>query len=454
MKHPLLKSFFLAGAVFLAWNCSDSGTVSGIGDYPEYADFTVTGNCRWLPGDVDYLIYEDGTVTDAQGNLVGSFIAENGSIIAADGVTLIVENIDINALQVLNPDIVNEAKALKEQGENGDNPGEENPDIDNPDSSDQPAIESSEQGSNQGGQSSANIPTVSSSSTGAVDPSGYPIANYERLTEGGSGVTKGYATRYWDACKHHCSWPEKVNQNANPYRIERTCNINGQEIPAFTKSDDGTWLQGTASSCDNGPAYVCTDMIPVAVNDTLSYAFAAVPASGDICGKCYQIQFTGKGFYDYGNPPKEPVKLLGQKKKMLIVMATNIGYDVSNHQFDIMIPGGGVGAFDALSKQLGVNKSDLGEQYGGLQSACRQKHGDDASAATLKQCVTEKCNSLFTKVPELQKGCLWYADWYEAADNPEILFKEVQCPQYLEDKYPSTINTSPNLNSAPAHQNF
>lgn len=438
MKHPLLKTFILAGAVFLAWNCSDSSTVSGIGDYPEYADFIVTGNCHWLPGDVDYLIYEDGTVTDAQGNPVGSFIAENGSILAADGITFIVENIDINILQILNPDIVNEARAQKEQSENGG----ENPN--------QPAIESSNQNYDPT-LSSANIPTVSSSSTGAVDPNGYPIANYEKLVDGGSGVTKGFATRYWDACKPHCSWAENVNPNANPYQIARNCNIRGEEIPAFTKSEDGTWLKGTVNACEGGPAYTCIDMTPVAINDTLAYAFGAAPGSEakTTCGKCYQIQFTGQG--KYGD--KQAHKLLA--RKTLIIMASNIGHDVSGGQFDIMIPGGGAGAFDALSKQLGLSdKSKMGEQYGGLYTTCENKLGADASVSQFKTCVTNMCNDLFASNATLLKGCMWYVDWFETANNPVTLFKEVTCPQYLVDKFLSTINTSPDLSSAPAYQNF
>ncbi len=287
--------------------------------------------------------------------------------------------------------------------------------------------------------------------TEKVDASGYPIANYEKLSNGGAGVTRGFATRYWDACKPHCSWPEKVNQNANPYRIARSCSIKGEEIPAFTKSEDGTWIQGTKSSCDGGGAYTCIDMIPVAVNDTLAYAFGAAPGANEqgTCGKCYQIQFTGEG--KYGDKPAH--KLL--MNKTLIIMASNVGYDVSGGQFDIMIPGGGVGLFDALSKQIGVSKSELGQDYGGFYTTCENRLGADASVAQFKDCVAQQCKSVFeSKNKTLYDGCMWFVNWFEAANNPVTLYKEVECPQYLVDKYTSTINTSPNLSSAPSYQNY
>ncbi|MEI8634903.1 hypothetical protein P4S72_28405 [Vibrio sp. PP-XX7] len=39
--------------------------------------------------------------------------------------------------------------------------------------------------------------------------------------------------------------------------------------------------------------------------------------------------------------------------KTMIVQALNIGYDVSGGQFDLLVPGGGVGAFNACSAQWG-----------------------------------------------------------------------------------------------------
>ena len=47
--------------------------------------------------------------------------------------------------------------------------------------------------------------------------------------------------------------------------------------------------------------------------------------------------------------------------KTMIVQILNIGGDVGGNQIDLLIPGGGVGAFNACSNQWGT--SDLGAQY-------------------------------------------------------------------------------------------
>lgn len=184
------------------------------------------------------------------------------------------------------------------------------------------------------------------------------------------------------------------------------------------------------SSCDNGPAHQCWDMIPWTINSTLAYGYAAT-SSGDVCGKCFRIQFTGQSFNAPGDPGS--AALLG---KTMIVQAINIGFDVGNGQFDILVPGGGVGAFNACSSQWGVSNSELGAQYGGLLAACKQELGWNAPLASYKSCLTTKCNNVFGSrgLSTLQQGCLWYADWFEAADNPSLKYTEVACPSELSSK--------------------
>jgi hypothetical protein len=159
----------------------------------------------------------------------------------------------------------------------------------------------------------------------------------------------------------------------------------------------------------------------------LAYAFAATPGGGSDCGKCYQLQFTGSGKYSTDDNHRA---IAG---KTLIVISSNTGHDVSGGQFAVMIPGGGVGAFDAFSSQIGVNKSQLGVQYGGLLSACE----NEVSPSQYKSCLTTKCN-IFTNAT-LKEGCLWLANWMQAANNPNVLYKQVDCPQYLVDKYKATM---------------
>jgi len=46
--------------------------------------------------------------------------------------------------------------------------------------------------------------------------------------------------------------------------------------------------------------------------------------------------------------------------------------------------------------------------------------------AAKKDCVREKC----MKLPEgdARKGCLWFVDWYQAADNPQFRYEPINCP--------------------------
>ena len=97
------------------------------------------------------------------------------------------------------------------------------------------------------------------------------------------------------------------------------------------------------------------------------------------------------------------------------------------------MPGGGVGAFNACSTQWGVSNSDLGVQYGGFLAACKQELGYNASLSQYKSCVAARCQKVFGSrgLSELQAGCQWFVDWFQAADNPALKYKEVACPSAL-----------------------
>jgi hypothetical protein len=206
----------------------------------------------------------------------------------------------------------------------------------------------------------------------------------------------GKATRYWDSCKPHCAWPGKGGPQAT------TCHADGSKAGGDEKS-----------VCDGGSAGTCATQAPVIVNDEYAYAFAATSGSWVSCGKCYMLSFNGQA--EGGAKPS----INGKK---LIVMVSNIGYDVHEGQFDIMIPGGGVGAFSGCQK-MGI--SCAGAQYGGLLTTCK---GD-------KSCLIEQCNKEYGNNANLKNGCLFLANWLDAADNPKHTFQEVECPQALKDKY-------------------
>lgn len=228
---------------------------------------------------------------------------------------------------------------------------------------------------------------------------------------------QGYATRYWDCCKAHCGWQGNVNPAT-------------QALQSCDKSDQSLGADyDVASSCQapaQDSAFTCYSMAPWAVSDTLAYGFAAVPATGDICGRCYQLDFDGTGHYNAQDPGS-----VALGPKTMIVQATNIGHDVAGRQFDILTPGGGVGLFDACSYQWDVDTSELGATYGGFMTYCQQNVGDDHEQ--LKQCVLGRCAAVFDEpgLAELAAGCEWYVQWYEAADNPNLHYQEVPCPAAL-----------------------
>jgi len=234
---------------------------------------------------------------------------------------------------------------------------------------------------------------------------------------GPPGSCTGYATRFWDCCKPHCSWSGNTPGNVSP---ANTCDSN----------DNVQGDPGQTSACQGGGAHTCHGMTPWAVSANLSYGYAAT-SSGDVCGRCFQVDFTGSSHN--GGADAGSAALAG---KTMVVQALNIGYDVGGGQFDLMVPGGGVGLFNACSAQWGVNNNDLGAQYGGFLETCKSDHGRNQSNAFYKQCVRDKCDAVFTDargLSELRTGCHWFADWFEAADNPNLTYREVECPSALTD---------------------
>ena len=299
------------------------------------------------------------------------------------------------------------------------------------------------------------------------------MASYRNLLASGE-QKKGWNTRYWDACRPHCSQIlAEVTDTSSQAAYEaagtvsRTCNVHDIEIPSFTidkaamtnpnwtgwkvvgnscRYDDAQ--EGIASARDGG--FACTDMIPVAVNDTLSYAFVAGP-KGQGCGKCYHLQYDGH-FNDEreNNKPKATHQAL--KGKHIIAMASNIGHDVDQNstQFDLMVPGGGVGQFDALTAQTGIDMRGF-TSFGGFLTDCQHDPsiGYDGTLQQYQTCVKNFCAESFADFPNLLQGCNWFADWFMAADNPSFVWEEVECPQYLIDKYKTNYNLTRRNDFAP-----
>ncbi len=225
------------------------------------------------------------------------------------------------------------------------------------------------------------IPEGGSTIPTAPDCSGEGLPN---VTGG-----EGYTTRYWDCCQTHCS------------------QFDGQRCG----QDGVTGTGDTNSACTGGGSFACYDEAPRAVSECLSYGHIA--KANPNCGGCYRIQFTGEGEY---NPNDIGSTLL--EGKQMIVKVSNTGSDVNNNQFDLMIPGGGVGMFNACSRQWGTN--DLGAQFGGFLTECTGTH------AARKDCVRREC----MKIPagSARDGCLWFVDWFQVADNPRFTSQPTNCP--------------------------
>jgi len=199
------------------------------------------------------------------------------------------------------------------------------------------------------------------------------------------GKKEGTTTRYWDCCKPSCSWPEKA-QVSEPVR---QCKADG-----FTKLTN----YNAKSGCESGgESYMCSDQRPWAVSEVLSYGYAAASIAGlteaDWCCRCYALTFTSG-----------PVK-----GKQLVVQVTNTGGDLGSNHFDLQIPGGGFGIFNGCAPQFGTPDSVWGSRYGGVASR-------------------SDCDAL----PEpLIESCYWRFDWFLNADNPSMVFDEVECPVEL-----------------------
>ena len=351
----------------------------------------------------DYVIYQNTVVTLPDGTPIGYADFATNSIKYIDQVTVLTTTSNILTLPILTPG----GKCVDYAGvvasSSSTNPVYSSSSVYNPPNPN--SSSATPKSSSSKPKSSSSAPPPSSSSA--------PVTNQcpTIKTKGGGG--SGWATRYWDCCKPHCSWPEHAHGN-----YSKQCTNKG-------KTENTNW--GDGSICSGGSQMTCTSQIPFTIDGCteMAFAFAAVPAAnGGQCGKCFQLTFTGTGKYS------NDANIKRLKGKKLIIMATNVGGDVQQGQFDIMIPGGGVGIFNGCSS---MGWGSQGAQYGGLLSDCETE--TKYAAGKYKSCLTEKCNKSFANDEQARKGCLFLADWMGAAGNPEHNYVEVECPQVLKDKY-------------------
>lgn len=497
MKHPFFKSILILGAALALVNCTEESPVATtpnggdpIATQPNgnNGGLTVLDDCWYMDAGTPMLIYPNGIVTNANGEVIGTFVGtpDNVTIVGGDGVTPIVSGVNLSTLTVLSPNstqtnptvpassaangngnagtVVNPtssatnvtakssssakpASSATQQNNNNNNQQQPQQSADggcydkpsnkyvkpydnlnvngasyaykedctincyyDPQGKNCASLGSSTNNNNNQQQTQNNNQQQSSSSQQqqqqSGNTSGTVSSNYTIKYVAGGKSGSGYASRYWDCCEPHCAWPEHGGKAS-------TCDASGNKVAG-----------GSPSMCDGGNAGICRGQFPIVVNDKMAFAFAATPGGENNCGKCFDLAFTGKGKYATDNHSK----LVG---KHLIVMSSNVGYDVAGGQFDVMIPGGGYGIFNGCSQKMGWGSQ--GSQYGGLLDECEKETGYTASK--YKSCLTEKCNKSFSMDPQAKEGCLFMANWMEAAGNPLLEYKEVECPKELLDRF-------------------
>ena len=447
MKHMFIKSMAIAATLMLAWNCTDDSSTSSPNADNNVPELTVTAN-TWLllSGQTGYLIHQPNetgaqVVTDTRSNPVGIYDASTGNILDTEG-NIILMDVKLNDLLIVTPQRtiigldgsetrIDDGVVVKpaDPPQIPDQPASSSAPAASvatsssapassatvPSSADTAKVSSSSAkdstASSSSAKSSSSSAKSSSSSEQKSSSSQQPEAEPLKPVQGGHSGS-GWATRYWDCCMPSCGWNENSGGNPTMY-----CDAKGKNR-----------VEGGQSICSGGQNTTCTSQIPIIVNDKVAYAFAAVPAAdGGKCGKCFALEFTGEGKYE----TKANHQAL--RGKTLVVMASNIGGDVNHGQFDVMIPGGGLGAFDGCS-QMGWGNQ--GEKYGGLLSNCENEVGYDGDLLNKrKECLTRKCNEVFKNDEQAKEGCMFLATWMEAAGNPNHNFKEVECPQALKARW-------------------
>lgn len=448
MKHMFIKSMAIAATLMLAWNCSEETSSSPAQTTADSRPFTVTSEVWWICTDQSsYLIQQpnengvqvvtdawskpvgvfnatNGTITDLQNNVImtdvslstllritpeRTVIGLDGTITSLDSNTVIKQPdpIEIPVSSSSAPTAAVESSSTPSSSDNAPVATSSSETAKSSSSSAKSSSSSAKSSSSSAKSSSSSKEESSSSKGGGNDPE---ASKYENAGKGGQ---QGWATRYWDCCMPSCAWNE--NSGGNP---TKTCDAKGKNF-----------VQGGQNICAGGQNTACTMQIPFIASDKVAYAFAAVPAAdGGKCGKCFALTFTGGGKYE---SKANHQALAG---KTLVVMASNIGGDVQHGQFDVMIPGGGLGMFKNGCSQMGWGNQ--GTEYGGLLSDCENEVGYDGDLLKKrKECLSRKCNEVFKNDEQAKEGCMFLATWMEAAGNPNFEFKEVECPQALKAKW-------------------
>ena len=272
MKRKLFKSILTASAVAMICACGDdaaSNNPVNPNSDSACAKVVVTANA-WVfnTGSADVVIYADGNVTDAVGQPFGYFDSATGVVMDLNG-TPIATGVDVatltscaaNATIDPNTGAIEKLSSSSEvtdpnnptSSAEGTNPTDPTSSAEGTNPTDPT---SSAEGTNPTDPTSSaegTEPAVSSSSVNTnpdLDANGFPtIESYgappaEYTKDILSNGKTGWSSRYWDACKPHCSWLSSVDTTSEEtYKagltVARNCNIHDVEVPAFTRGHAG-----------------------------------------------------------------------------------------------------------------------------------------------------------------------------------------------------------------------
>jgi hypothetical protein len=158
-------------------------------------------------------------------------------------------------------------------------------------------------------------------------------------------------------------------------------------------------------------AYACVDRSPWTENGQ-RYAFVAANSQ---CCACYELTYLATSLDGDGNVCTDCSQYGGELEgETIIVQVINSGGDLGINQFDVMVPGGGLGIYNGVVGDEAPNgealfpdsnEEDWGERYGGVKTR-------------------EECAFL---PPQVRAGCEWQFDSVQNADNPGVSYKRVSC---------------------------
>lgn len=147
--------------------------------------------------------------------------------------------------------------------------------------------------------------------------------------------------------------------------------------------------------------------------------------NGASCGTCYQLTFTGSSHDGTADPGS--AALCGASMTVQVINTGNLNAG----QFDLLIPGGGVGQNDACTTQFNVSTSALGDTNGGLMFTCETN--DNFNYSEYPACTLSACQTLFPNSTTMATGCEFIINWMKGANNPNLMYTQVPCPSALSN---------------------